>query len=217
MPVSRTVSCAPVSSLEIETRISPSNVAFKALERRFSTIFSHISRSTYTGSGRGGQSTISLSPARSTAERKTLDKLCREKRQIRRLVGGAHASHFDANEVEKAVHKLEQAQSVPMQHLQRLMRRRRLAQQRILNRTKDECERSAQFVAHVAEECGLGAIKIGQFFGASFFRFIGFGVRDAGGNLAGSQIEKAGIARVKLAVGVQCGDEDTSRLSPGRA
>ena len=46
VPVSRTVSSAPVSSLEIETRISPSNVAFRALERRLSTTFSHISRST---------------------------------------------------------------------------------------------------------------------------------------------------------------------------
>ncbi len=67
-------------------------------------------------------------------------------------------------------------------------------------------------MTHVAEECSLGAVKIGQFFGAPSFRFVGLSVRDAGGNLAGGQIEKACIACVKLAVGVERCDEDTGRL-----
>ena len=50
----------------------PMKVCFKALERRLSTTFSHISRSTCTGSGKGGQFTANVSPAFSTAERKTL-------------------------------------------------------------------------------------------------------------------------------------------------
>jgi hypothetical protein len=45
-------------------------VNLKAFERRFSTILSHISRSTYTGSASGGQSTSSCKPAACMAERK---------------------------------------------------------------------------------------------------------------------------------------------------
>ena len=51
---------------------SPSRVNLKALETRFRTTFSHMSRSTKTGSGRGGQSTTSRSPAFSQADRKLL-------------------------------------------------------------------------------------------------------------------------------------------------
>ena len=54
------------------TRISPSKVNFTAFESRLRTIFSHMSRSTKTGAGSGGQSTTSRSPARSVAERNVL-------------------------------------------------------------------------------------------------------------------------------------------------
>ena len=67
-------------------------------------------------------------------------------------------------------------------------------------------------MTHIAEERSLGAVEVGQFFGALFFRFIGLGIGDAGGNLAGDQIEKPGVARVKLAVGIQRRNEDASRL-----
>ena len=40
-----------------------------------------------------------------------------------------------------------------------------------------------------------------KFFGTFLLRFISLCVGDAGGNLAGSQVEEAGIARVKLTVG----------------
>ena len=43
-----------------------------ALERRFDTTFSHMSRSTYTGSAIGSHSTEKRRPAFSIAERNTL-------------------------------------------------------------------------------------------------------------------------------------------------
>ena len=50
----------------------PSNVNLNAFDSRLRTIFSHISRSTNTGSGSGGQSTSNRRPPRSIAERKVL-------------------------------------------------------------------------------------------------------------------------------------------------
>ena len=72
VPVSRTVSTACPPSARTATAISPSKVNLKALETRLRTIFSHMSRSTKTGSGNGGQSTASASPAASQAEWKLL-------------------------------------------------------------------------------------------------------------------------------------------------
>ena len=54
------------------TVTAPSNVNLNALERRFDTTFSHISRSTYTGSAMGWHSTENRKPAFSMAERNTL-------------------------------------------------------------------------------------------------------------------------------------------------
>ena len=45
MPVSATVTVAPASSRRTRTVMEPSKVNFNALESRFSTTFSHMSRS----------------------------------------------------------------------------------------------------------------------------------------------------------------------------
>ena len=72
MPVP--VSCADSSTADpaarSDTAMPPSKVYLNALETRFRTIFSHMSRSTHPGPDRGGQSTDSSSPARSQAEQK---------------------------------------------------------------------------------------------------------------------------------------------------
>ncbi|CAM5644277.1 hypothetical protein SMICM304S_01851 [Streptomyces microflavus] len=72
IPVSLTVTTASPFAARTTTAIEPSKVNFSALLRRLSITFSHMLRSMYTGSSRGGQSTMKSSPARSIAERKTL-------------------------------------------------------------------------------------------------------------------------------------------------
>ena len=63
MPVSRDLEHRPARPPRAaRTVISPSKVNLKALERRLRTIFSHISRSTHSGSASGGQSTRSAKP-----------------------------------------------------------------------------------------------------------------------------------------------------------
>ena len=72
VPVSRTRSSAAPPARRRATAIPPSKVNLKALDSRLRTTFSHICRSTNTGSPSGGQSTASRSPAFSQAERKLL-------------------------------------------------------------------------------------------------------------------------------------------------
>jgi len=72
VPVSRTPSSTRGPARRRATSMRPARVNLKALDRRLRTTFSHISRSTNTGSPTGGQSTASASPARSHAERKLL-------------------------------------------------------------------------------------------------------------------------------------------------
>ena len=62
-----------------------------------------------------------------------------------------------------------------------------MACQGIFDGPENQRKRSAQFVAHVAEEGCLRVIEIGQNFSALPFRLVGFGTRDAGRDLAGNQ------------------------------
>ena len=72
VPVSPTVRTAAVPSTDGATVnvTDPSKVNLKAFESRLRTIFSHMSRSTWTSAGRGTVRTLNSSPARSIAERK---------------------------------------------------------------------------------------------------------------------------------------------------
>ncbi len=70
-PVSATTSSAWEGRRRRVTVTCPASVNLRALERRLDTIRSHMTRSTHTGSGRGGQSITSRSPAASAALRKT--------------------------------------------------------------------------------------------------------------------------------------------------
>ena len=72
IPVSATLTTASSPSRTTRTVIDPSKVYFSALDSRLRMTFSHMSRSRYTGSVKGWQSTISCRSARSMAERNTL-------------------------------------------------------------------------------------------------------------------------------------------------
>ena len=67
-----------------ETR--PSSVNLSAFESRLRTIFSHMSRSTNSGSSSGSQSTVKLRPARLHRGAKVAREVARERGEVRRLV-----------------------------------------------------------------------------------------------------------------------------------
>src|SRR5581483_7911356 len=63
--------------------------------------------------------------------------------------------------------------------------------QKLLERAQHERERSAEFVAHVAKEQGLGAIDLSQSLTAFAFQLQGARIGEAGADLSGYQGEKA--------------------------
>ena len=77
----------------------PRKVNLKALDSRFRTIFSHISRSTQAAWSSGAQSTSKASPARSMAERKVL---ARSRVSAARSVASKRASARPASIREKS-------------------------------------------------------------------------------------------------------------------
>ena len=100
------------------TAISPSKVNLKALESRLRTIFSHMSRSTKTGSASGGQSTVSRSPARSHGRAEDAGQLGGEGGEVGRLVRRPDPARLDAGEVQQRVDQPQQPQAVAVDDLE---------------------------------------------------------------------------------------------------
>ena len=96
----------------------PAKVNLRALDSRLRTTFSHMSRSTCTGSSSGGQSTTKSSPARSTAERKTLASSAVAAAQVDRLEPGVDPAGLEPGEVEQGVDQLAQPQGVALDDLE---------------------------------------------------------------------------------------------------
>jgi hypothetical protein len=81
----------------------PSNVNLKAFESRLSTIFSHMSRSTKTGTAQRRTVDLERMPARSIAERKTLASSVVNAARSVGWKTAPDAARLDAREVEQRV------------------------------------------------------------------------------------------------------------------
>ena len=90
--------------------------------------------------------------------------------------------------------------------------------QHLLQRTQHQGQRRAEFVAHIAEECCLGAIEFGQSLRPPALFFIGARLSHGVANLAGQKIEEGPIARVEFLVRIDSGNDqsDRARLSGDR-
>jgi len=71
--------------------------------------------------------------------------------------------------------------------------------QDLVERSEHQRERRAELVAHVAEESGLRAVKLGERLGARALLLVGLRIRDAGGDLPGHEVEEAAVVAVELA------------------
>jgi len=67
---------------------------------------------------------------------------------------------------------------------------------RLLERPEHQGKRRAELVADIGKERGLGAVDLGQRFGSPLLLFIGLGIGDCGGDLAGGEIEEARVVVV---------------------
>src|ERR1700753_62383 len=75
--------------------------------------------------------------------------------------------------------------------------------------TKHERDGSAEFVADVAEEDGLGTIELGECVGAAFFVFRGAGVVNGANELIDHEREKGEVFRIEIASGIDSADQKT--------
>ena len=93
--------------------------------------------------------------------------------------------------------------------------RRRAASWRceqLLERAEHQREGSAELVAHVAEEGGLGAVELGQGLGAAALVLVGFGFGDGGGDLGGGELEEGAVGVVQLFTGADAGYQEAGGL-----
>ena len=70
--------------------------------------------------------------------------------------------------------------------------------QQILDGTEHERQRSAEFVADVAEERGLRAVNLGQGFQPLSLFFSGARILDGGGDLPGDQFIERAVFGIEL-------------------
>jgi hypothetical protein len=84
--------------------------------------------------------------------------------------------------------------------------------QQTLERAEHQRERCAEFMAHVGEKDGLGAIDLRQRRGASALFLIGHRVGDGRGDLRSNQIEEAQIEGVETEPCAHTGHQHASEL-----
>ena len=130
------------------------------------------------------------------AERKVEASSAVKAAEVDRLEARLRPAGLDAREIEQRVDQLQQPQrrcGAPTDD-QLAVRRQQLAVglgQHLLERAQHQGERRAELVADVGEEGGLGAVDLGQRLGAPALLFVGLGVGDRRGDLAGDEVEEA--------------------------
>ena len=198
-PVSRTASSAYVASARSDTEICPSNVCLNAFEMRLRTIFSHISRSTYTGCPSGRCVDDECEARRVDGRLEVRRELPRRLRQIGLFVEGLGAPRLDAGEIEKRVHEPLQPQCVAVNHLDSLAVGGRDPQvgQHFLGGTEQQRERSAELVTHVREEGGLRPVQLGERFGAAFLVLVSARVHHRRRDLSRDELEEGRVLLVE--------------------
>ncbi len=138
-----------------------------------------------------------------------------ERREVGRLVARLDAPGLDAREVEQRVDQLEQPQAIAMRGVDQ----RPIVDgnagcrlgQHLLERPQHQGQGRAELVADVREECGLGAVDLGQGLGAPALLLVGAGVGEAGRDLARDQVDEARVAGVELPVGIDARDQEARR------
>src|ERR1700722_18400300 len=77
--------------------------------------------------------------------------------------------------------------------------------------SQHERERSAKFVAHVAEKQGLGAVDFCERLGAFLLIFVSTRICDARRDLSGNEVEKSSVAHVERTIWIEPNHNDSSR------
>jgi hypothetical protein len=160
------------------------------------TIFSHISRSTYTSLWKGTAVDDELEARLFDRRSKHARELRRETREVGRLEIGVDAARLDPREIEQRVHEPQESQGIAMRHLlARSMHRRQwrfCVSETVLERAHQQGQRCAEFVTDIAEKGRLRPIELRQGLGAVSLLLVGAGVGKCRAELIRHQVNEAG-------------------------
>ena len=137
-------------------------------------------------------------------------QIVRQLRQIGRRIAGAHATRLDAREVEQGVDQLVQANRVAVRGRQALAGERARGE-RIFERPQHQRQRRAELVADIGEERRLGAVDLGQRFGAPARVLAGANGVDGVADLLRQEHQEVLVARVELQHRAQAEEGDAVR------
>ena len=84
--------------------------------------------------------------------------------------------------------------------------------QQVVERPQHQSQWRAKFMAHVAEECCLRAVNLGQGLGSLLFGGVSASICNARGDLAGNKIDEPRITHVQRTEWIQPGDDHSRRL-----
>ena len=105
--------------------MEPSNVNLNALEIKFRTIFSHMPRSTKTGSPTFGHSSSKLQAGFLRGRAEYAREFHRESCEIGRLINRLHPACFNPREIEQRIDQAKQARAVAVHQFELAFGRRR--------------------------------------------------------------------------------------------
>jgi hypothetical protein len=115
----------------------------------------------------------------------------RESSHIDGLVGGLHATGFEAGKIQQRIDQPQQPQAVAVDHRHLvLVGRGQLfgMPQHLLQRPQHQGKRGPKLVADIAEKSGFCSVQLGESFGTLAFLLIGLGVGNGGSHLGRHQV-----------------------------
>ncbi len=132
------------------------------------------------------------------------------------------APGLDPREIEQRVDQSKQALPVAPDQRQLLaldgdLRAAGAGIEHLLDRSQHQGQRRAELVTGIGEECGLGAVELGQLFGAPAFVFVGLGVADRRGDVRGDPAEQRRVGGVEPPAGAETRHQVSERCSLGCA
>jgi len=137
------------------------------------------------------------------------------RREIDRLVRRLDAAGLEPREVEQRVDELEQPERVAVHDLELLalrgLQRTARTGEQVGRRPEHERERCAELVAHVGEELRLGAIQLGERFGAAALFLIRLRVAERDGDLRPKERVEGSVPLVERAARAHAGDDRAER------
>ena len=157
---------------------------------------------------------MNVRPARSIADRKTLASSAVTDGQVDGLELGLHSPGLDAREVQQRVDQLGQPQTVAVDELQlsaRLLVDAGRPGAQLVDRSEDQREGGAEFVADVGEERGLGPVEFGQLLGTLLLGPVAACAAHPRSDVPGHQLDEAAVAVVEAPVPVQRGYQKPDR------